>query len=174
MQAKIVAFSGISNSGKSTLIQKLITEVFCHQKILVIKHDPKNKAVFDTQGKDSEKFFNSGADVILSSPIKIAFFSHYPKEVKTILQENQNQYEYIFIEGYKDFVCPRICVIRKQWGEIIKQELEFAQAIATDDRDLRRIYQNYDILELDKTKEIGNWIIGNAKTLDEVLSMKRS
>ena len=60
---KVVGFCGISNSGKTTLIEKVTKALIDKHKILCIKHDPKNKATFDTQGKDSARFFALGADV---------------------------------------------------------------------------------------------------------------
>lgn len=68
---KAVAFTGPSNSGKTTLIvkisQMLQTNGF---KVAIIKHDPGDKAVFDKEGKDSYKFSQTGADVAVVSPKK--------------------------------------------------------------------------------------------------------
>lgn len=57
MKKIIVAFTGPSNSGKTTLIVKL-SEILQSQKykVCIIKNDPKDKAIFDKEGKDSYKF----------------------------------------------------------------------------------------------------------------------
>ncbi len=67
----IIAFSGPSNSGKTTTIVK-ISDILQKKgfKVCVIKHDPKDKAIFDTEGKDSYKFSQTGADVAVVSPHK--------------------------------------------------------------------------------------------------------
>ncbi len=65
----VFAFSGKSNSGKTTLICKLC-EYLQHCKIAVIKHDPKDKAMFDTKGKDSYEFFQRSHAVALISPTR--------------------------------------------------------------------------------------------------------
>lgn len=65
----IFAFSGRSNSGKTTLICRLC-EYLHSFKIAVIKHDPKDKAVLDTKGKDSYEFFQRTGAVALISPTR--------------------------------------------------------------------------------------------------------
>ena len=52
----IVAFSGPSNSGKTTAIVK-VASILQDQsfKVCIVKHDPKDKAMFDREGKDSFK-----------------------------------------------------------------------------------------------------------------------
>ena len=110
--ARVVAFGGVSGSGKTTLIEKLVLLARPHYEILVIKHDPKNKAEFDTRGKDSYRFFHAGADVVLSSEVKSAIFLHERQEVLELCARFSFK-DFIFIEGYKDLPLPRICVARR-------------------------------------------------------------
>ena len=71
----IVAFSGPSNSGKTTAIVKVSSILNDGGfKVCIIKHDPKDKAVFDREGKDSFKFSQTGADVAVVSPNKTTLF----------------------------------------------------------------------------------------------------
>ncbi len=70
MKKKIaMAFTGPSNSGKTTIIKR-VASYFIEKglKVAVIKHDPKDKAKFDTPNKDSYNFFQTGADVAVVSP----------------------------------------------------------------------------------------------------------
>lgn len=110
--ACVVAFGGVSGSGKTTLIEKLVLLARPRYEILVIKHDPKNKAEFDTRGKDSYRFFHAGADVVLSSEVKSAIFLHERQEVLELCARFSFK-DFIFIEGYKDLPLPRICVARR-------------------------------------------------------------
>jgi len=50
-----VAFTGPSNSGKTTLILKVARKLINEHKkeVAIIKHDPGDKAKFDVEGKDS-------------------------------------------------------------------------------------------------------------------------
>jgi molybdopterin-guanine dinucleotide biosynthesis protein B len=49
-----VAFTGPSGSGKTTLVEKVAKVLIEDQKVAIIKNDPKDKAVFDVEGKDSD------------------------------------------------------------------------------------------------------------------------
>ena len=152
--ARVVAFGGVSGSGKTTLIEKLVLLARPHYEILVIKHDPKNKAEFDARGKDSYRFFHAGADVVLSSEVKSAIFLHERQEVLELCARFSFK-DFIFIEGYKDLPLPRICVARKgdfkgvdsggldsRGGEpfgglaIDRAELVKSSALATDEASL--------------------------------------
>jgi molybdopterin-guanine dinucleotide biosynthesis protein B len=58
-----VAFTGPSNSGKTTLIVKLSEELQQQGlKVAIVKHDPSDKAIFDKEGKDSYKFSQTGSE----------------------------------------------------------------------------------------------------------------
>ena len=83
--ALAVAFTGISNSGKTTIIEKISTILNGRYKIGIIKHDQKDKAVFDKEGKDSFKFFKTGAEVAVVSPTRTTYFSHKQKELDEIV-----------------------------------------------------------------------------------------
>ena len=109
----VFAFSGESNSGKTTLICKLCEYLKPKAKVAVIKHDPKDKAIFDTQGKDSYEFFQRSSAVALISPTRtILQIKHdvKPQQDSQNTQELESnalfrilkqlkEYDYIFIEG---------------------------------------------------------------------------
>lgn len=166
---KVVGFCGISNSGKTTLIEKVTKALIDKHKILCIKHDPKNKAIFDTQGKDSARFFALGADVFIASDKKNALFSHQHKSLISFLASLQDEYDYIFIEGYKDFVCPRICVARSDAGGIVQDELKLASIIVVDDVLLKKGKEGYEMLHIEDIYNIVSWIQKEAKELKELL-----
>ena len=70
-----VAFSGPSNSGKTTLVVKVSSILQdMGYKVCIIKHDPKDKARFDREGKDSDKFSQTGASVAIVSPNRTTLF----------------------------------------------------------------------------------------------------
>lgn len=164
--ARIVAFGGVSNSGKTTLMEKLILLLGNQYDILAIKHDSKNKAVFDIYGKDSERFFRAGADVIISSNEKSAIFLHNEQNLQKICLDFAFK-DYIFIEGYKNIIMPRICVAR---GEIFYEEVKNSHAIAIDNVDLIQQKDGFhrEILDLNEPMLIFRWIEKNAKTPEEL------
>lgn len=165
MAAKIIAFGGVSNSGKTTLIEKIISQYSNKYSFFAIKHDPKNKAVFDNPTKDSAKFFKAGADVCITSDVKSAIFLHKNQEIIELCQHFSHK-DFIFIEGFKQLECPRICVARER---IYIEEIENATALALDDHQiLKDINFIGDILDLISIESIFQWIEKNAKTLEEL------
>ena len=157
---KAVAFSGPSNSGKTTLIEKLAKILTKEYKVLVIKHDPKDKAKFDVEGKDSYKFFNTGADTIVLSPTRTTYFSHEYHTVEDMIK--LYDFDYLLVEGLKEIKLPRISVFR---GEINESYLPFSDAVAIDDTVKIRDLTNLDILDLSDTKQVLEWIEKNAKVV---------
>jgi molybdopterin-guanine dinucleotide biosynthesis protein B len=124
-----VAFTGPSNSGKTTLIVKVATKLKEDgYKVCIIKNDPKDKARFDTVGKDSYKFSQTGADVAVVSPKKTTIF----KQSSSTLDEMKNifnEFDYLLVEGLKTLPLPRIAIFRNQLNE---DYYEVSDAIATD------------------------------------------
>ncbi len=159
--ARVVAFGGISNSGKTTLIKKLITHLKTKYTILAIKHDPKNKAEFDTRGKDSHCFFQAGADVVLASEQKTGIFLHGKQDIQRIF-EGFAWKDLIFVEGYKDLPLPRICVVR---GQV--EEIDLSHVIATDDKNLCQGLGMH-LLDLNDIKEIASWIEQHAIEIKDI------
>lgn len=75
MKRLAIAFTGPSNSGKTTLVVRVASILQDRgYKVAIVKHDPKDKASFDKEGKDSFKFSQTGADVAVVSPNKTTFF----------------------------------------------------------------------------------------------------
>lgn len=157
MKKLAMAFSGPSNSGKTTLIAKLAKRFIDDGlKVVVLKHDPSNKAKFDTAGKDSFKFYETGASVIVQSPIRTTFFSQQSLSVDECIRL-AGDFDIFLVEGLKEIALPRISVFR---GAIDKSYFGVSQAIASyekiDDENLKW-------LNLDDIKGICEYILANAK-----------
>lgn len=125
---KIIGITGPSNSGKTTFITSFMKR-FPENKYGVIKHDPKDKARFDTPGKDSYNFFNEGADTFVLSPKKSTFFLHSEMKISEVLDRFRG-YDIVFIEGLKDNPYKKIGIFHK----VIKKEyLPFCETIILRD-----------------------------------------
>jgi len=162
MKQLVMAFSGPSNSGKTTLISKIATE-FINQglKIIIIKHDPSDKAEFDKVGKDSFKFFTSGAEVLVLSPTRTTFFSHQARNIVESLKL-LGGFDLCLVEGLKSLSLPRISVFCKQ---IDSSYFDFSQAIASYDeiKDPKLKW-----LDLNDIQGICAYVLENAKNLKEL------
>jgi molybdopterin-guanine dinucleotide biosynthesis protein B len=112
--APIVSVVGRSNSGKTTLLEKLIAELkqrgFC---VGTIKHDIHGFEM-DRPGKDSWRHKQAGASTtIISSPNKIGMVmdvdhDHKPEELIPLL----SNIDIILTEGYKNRDHPKLEVFR--------------------------------------------------------------
>ncbi len=155
-----VAFTGPSNSGKTTAIEKIAKKLINDYKIVIVKNDPKDKAKFDIEGKDSYKFYKTGAEVVITSPTRTTFFSHRKKELKDIVNM-VNDFDIMLVEGLKTLPLPRIAIFR---GKIDESYFGFIKAVAIDESiDKKSIPENIDILNLNDIDSIIDWIFKNAK-----------
>ena len=159
---KAVAFTGPSNSGKTTLIEKISKKLISTYKIAIIKNDPSDKASFDTEGKDSYKFYNTGAEVVVTSPKRTTYFSHRQKSLDEIV-EMINDFDYLLVEGLKYLPLPRLAVFR---GEIDESYFPYIKAVAIDKSiDKNLIPKNIEILDLNNVDEVISWVLDNAKEI---------
>lgn len=161
MKKIAVAFTGPSNSGKTTLIVKIAE--FLHQKgskVSIIKHDPGDKATFDKEGKDSYKFSQTGADVAVVSPTRTTLFKKQTSSIDEIV-EMFGEFDYLLVEGLKTLPLPRICIQR----ESVKSEyFEMSDAIATDTTiDPNDLPKSCEHLDLENIEQIVAWIDKNGK-----------
>ncbi|MDF1875835.1 molybdopterin-guanine dinucleotide biosynthesis protein B [Sulfurimonas sp. SAG-AH-194-I05] len=159
-----VAFTGPSNSGKTTLIlkvaRKLINEYA--KKVAIVKHDPGDKARFDVIGKDSYKFSDTGAEVIVTSPSRTTYFSKKSENIDEIIRLF-DVFDILLVEGLKNLPLPRISVFR---NELDNNYFPYMNALAIDDSVIITDYElpeNIDILDLNNPDEIISWILKNAK-----------
>ena len=159
-----VAFTGPSNSGKTTLILKVARKLIHEHelKVAIIKHDPKDKARFDVEGKDSFKFSDTGAEVIVTSPNRTTYFSKRKSELDDMIRLFDD-FDVLLVEGLKNLPLPRISVFR---DFIDTDYIPYMDALATDYSINTQNYdlpENIDILDLNDCNEVISWIFKNAK-----------
>jgi len=157
-----VAFTGPSNSGKTTLVEKIAKILIKERKVAIIKNDPKDKAQFDVEGKDSHKFSQTGAEVVITSPTRTTYFSQREKTLDDIVAMI-NDFDILLVEGLKTLPLPRIAVFR---NKIDESYFACSEAIAVDDTiDITTytIPEGIDILDLNNNTQIIEWINTHAK-----------
>jgi len=157
-----IVFSGPSNSGKTSLIVKISNFLKDSYQIAIVKHDPSDKATFDQKGKDSWKFAQTGAEVIVASPTRTTFFSQKRKELDEIIRIF-GDFDLLIVEGLKTLPLPRISIFR---NEIDESYFKYSNAIAIDESiDLTKytIPDNIEVLDLNNTSSIIEWILKNSK-----------
>jgi len=113
----IVSIIGKSNSGKTTLIEKIIPELTRRgYRVATIKHDVHGFDI-DEEGKDSWRHRKAGADaVILSSPKQIALVRTVDRDLTIAELRDRfiDDVDIIITEGFKKDIQPKIEVFRKE------------------------------------------------------------
>lgn len=108
----ILGFYGYSNSGKTTLIEKICGELKKENlRIAVIKHIPYENFSIDNKTKDTGRFKNLGVDVAAFSPNETAFILGGMNFTDIISKlESIRNYDVILVEGLKKENIPKIRV----------------------------------------------------------------
>ncbi len=162
MRRFAVAFTGPSGSGKTTLIEKISKQLIKTREVAIIKNDPKDKAVFDIEGKDSYKFSKTGAEVVVTSPTRTTYFSKREKSLDEIINM-LNHFDILLVEGLKTLPLPRIAIFR---NEIDESYFDYSEAIAIDETINIKEYnipKSIKVLNLNSIDNIIKWIDKNAK-----------
>ena len=113
----IVSLVGKSDSGKTTLLVKLVREFKGRGlRIATIKHDAHSFEI-DHEGKDSWRHKHAGATIsVISSPQKLALVSDtdHDHSLSELRDKLIRDVDLIITEGYKRETHPRIEVFREE------------------------------------------------------------
>lgn len=122
MPTPILCFVGRSNSGKTTLIERLIPElVLAGYRVATVKHAGHGFDL-DTEGKDSWRHKRAGASsVLVLSKGSLAMFADVEDQIK--VEELRDRFldpsiDLVIAEGWKSEGYPKIVVLRDQYGEV--------------------------------------------------------
>jgi len=131
----IVSFAGTSNSGKTTLIEKLVPELVRRgYRVASAKHSV-HKTTMDEQGKDSWRHLEAGSEAtVLVSPDNMFLSERIKPDITLdeVVRRLGEDYDIIIAEGFKRDKAPKIEVHRKEAGPPLKN-LENLIAIASDE-----------------------------------------
>ncbi len=113
----ILSIVGKSDSGKTTLLEKVVRELVSRgYRVATVKHDAHSFEI-DHEGKDSWRHKQAGAAIsVISSPEKIAMVtdSNHDHTLAQIRDKFIRDVDLIISEGYKREVHPKIEVVRKE------------------------------------------------------------
>lgn len=130
----VISIVGKSDSGKTTLLEKLLREAKRRNwRVATVKHDVHGFDM-DKPGKDTWRHAQAGADlVVISSPQKIAILESVPEdqELDAVIARIRGV-DLIFTEGYKRGNKPKIEVSRSSMHQELLCGPEELIAIASD------------------------------------------
>ena len=117
MTTRSVSFVAKSGTGKTTLLEKVITELKCRgYRVGVIKHDAHCFDI-DHPGKDSHRLTRAGADTMLiSSQEKLAVVKKHDSSppIAELIAAYFADVDVVLTEGFKNGDLPKIEVHRRE------------------------------------------------------------
>ncbi|MFO8008875.1 MAG: molybdopterin-guanine dinucleotide biosynthesis protein B [Candidatus Brocadiia bacterium] len=107
----VIAVSGHSGSGKTSLIERLTARLIERGlRVAVVKHCT-HRIEADTAGKDSDRLFRAGADVLAAGPSEAFARCHVPDmPLPEAVRRVAAGCDVCFAEGYRGSDLPRIWV----------------------------------------------------------------
>jgi molybdopterin-guanine dinucleotide biosynthesis protein B len=131
----IVFIVGKSNSGKTTIVERLIVEFRQRgYRVATIKHEAYGFDI-DKPGKDSWRHAQAGSDaVVLSSAQRLALIKNVDHEpgIAELARLIGTDFDIIIVEGFKQGKGLKIEVHRKELGELVCDPQELV-ALVTDE-----------------------------------------
>lgn len=112
----IVSFVGHSNAGKTTLLCAIVSELKKRgYSVAVIKHTERVFSFkdFDTEGKDTFRFSEAGADYVVLSSEGFSFLE-INKTSDMLEMTRLLKADFILIEGFKEEDIPKIVLTEKE------------------------------------------------------------
>ncbi|MGC8825629.1 MAG: molybdopterin-guanine dinucleotide biosynthesis protein B [Anaerolineae bacterium] len=135
----VISFVGKSDSGKTTLLEKVIRELKRRgYRVGTIKHDAHDFEM-DHAGTDTWRHAQAGSDhVIISSPHKVASIRKVEQEASLWeLAATMTDVDIILTEGYKRGPAPKIEVSRRERSaELICSPAELIAVVSNQHFDI--------------------------------------
>jgi molybdopterin-guanine dinucleotide biosynthesis protein B/molybdopterin-guanine dinucleotide biosynthesis protein len=169
MKTPAVSFVAKSGTGKTTLLEKVVTDLKKRgYRLGVIKHDAHHFDI-DHPGKDSHRLTQAGADTMLiSSQDKLALIKQHTIEpsLTELIATYFTDVDLILAEGFKKYSLPKIEVHRREWNSQLlcrgEQHDPNLLAVASDEP----LQLDVPVLDLNNPSQVADfveqWIIHSA------------
>jgi molybdopterin-guanine dinucleotide biosynthesis protein B len=131
-----LAIVGKSGSGKTGIIEKLITEFKSRGYRVAAVKNAHQTVEMDVEGKDTWRFTRAGSDAsVISSPSRLTVFRNANQEttVEEALMALGEGYDIVILEGFKRGRLPKIEVHRSGLGKDLVCTPEELIAVITDE-----------------------------------------
>ena len=133
--AVIISVVGNSNSGKTTLLERLIPELKSRgYRVATVKHAAR-EVHFDKSDTDSWRHIQAGSEAtVISSPDQLVLIKavSQPATLDDIARLLGEDYDIVLAEGFKQDDAPKIEVYRKETGPLLS-DLKRLFAVVTDE-----------------------------------------
>ena len=155
----VLAIVGYSNSGKTTLMEKLIAALSAEGlDVCTMKHS-HHQPEMDTPGKDSWRHKHAGAKgSLLVGSERLLMVADIQKPLTP--QEMADAYfphaDLVLVEGYASMPCAKIEVVREARSVAMRCKPSELIAVVTDMQDL---HVNIPKLDLNNTQQLATFIL---------------
>jgi len=170
LQTPVLAIVGYSNSGKTTLMEKLIAALSVHGlHVCSIKHS-HHQPEMDTPGKDSWRHKQAGAKgALLVGPERILLVQDVPslnigQTPQALADKFFPDADLVLVEGYASIPGAKIEVVRAARSRTLRCAADELIAVASDIADLDVAVP---LLNLNDVETISNHILQWLKTPEE-------
>ncbi len=132
MNVPVYSFVAFSNTGKTTLLEKLIPALGRRGlRVAVVKHDAHEFDI-DHKGKDSWRMTHAGAEVtVVASQTKAAIMENRYVPIEDLIARVKDV-DVILTEVYKNGPWPKIALQRQDNGKPLPLPPEECLAVMTD------------------------------------------
>ena len=159
MSTPVLSIVGRSNSGKTTLMEKLVSGLTAQGlRIATIKHS-HHQPEMDTPGKDSWRHKQAGAATsLLVGPERMLMVSDVDEALNPQLLASRlfADYDLVLVEGYASVAGPKIEVVRAERSNILRCNEDELIAVATNISDFK---VNAPVLDLNHPKAVIDFIL---------------
>ncbi len=161
IEKNILAISGYKDSGKTTLIEKLIPELMAYGlQVATIKHDG-HSFVPDVPGTDSHRFYQAGAATsIVFDNEKFAVTKRMPPNLDYLLSLTGDA-DLIILEGFKETDYSKLEVVRKANEKPPINQLKNRLAYVSDMKscECSEFDNSLPMLDMNLPKEVAAFIV---------------
>ena len=153
-------FVGHSNSGKTTLVEKLLVELkACNLKVATIKH-AHHTVELDTEGKDSWRYKQAGAAIsmlVTHSALQLVADAVDRREPLQLAERFLGEVDLVLAEGFSHAPGPKIEVLRRTVGKPPRCAL--ADGLIAMVTDCPEIYPELPHFGLDETAALADFLL---------------
>ncbi len=105
----VLALCGWSGSGKTTLLEKLIPRLKARGLTVALVKNDAHHFVVDQPGKDSDRLFNAGANIVLGSRSQMFSRRHADEQrpLPVLLADLLLDHDLVLVEGHKSTPLPK-------------------------------------------------------------------
>ncbi|MDR0563469.1 MAG: molybdopterin-guanine dinucleotide biosynthesis protein B [Azoarcus sp.] len=160
MRPSLFIFVGHSNSGKTTLVERLIPELTRRGlRVATIKH-AHHKVRLDTEGKDSWRYKNAGAALsmlVTTHALQLVADAQEQREPLQLTERFLKEADIVLAEGFSQAQGPKIEVLRRELGKPPRCEISDGLiAIATD---CPEVYPELPHFALDEVGALADFLL---------------